>query len=451
MKALSFPGGIHPPDRKLPGYGKAVERHLPRGLLLFPMSQHIGAACSPVVKTGDRVLRGQKLADSEDFVSAPILSSVSGAIRDIADHMTISGRRELCIAVENDGRYELGSNLEPHEDYHRLSAAECRKIIREAGIVGMGGATFPTHVKLSPPPDKKIFYIIANGAECEPWLNSDNRLMLEHPGEILLGLKICLHLFPEAKGFVAVEDNKPDAAAHLEENLRSQDDGRISIAVLPSLYPQGAEKMLIYSLTGRKVPIGGLPADVGCIVLNVRTLYQIALAVTEGLPVEDRIVSVAGDVVEPKNLLVPLGTSVRELLDAVGGFIETPAKVLSGGPLMGTAFSSLDVPVVKGTSSIVALSPRSGLLPPETNCIRCGRCVAACPMCLLPSTLDFFVRGKAYEEFERYGGSSCIECGCCSYVCPADRRLVWAFREGKSAYRQLVRQKEISRKSGDKA
>lgn len=428
----TFRGGIHPPDNKALTSGKEIETLTPSGDLVYPMSQHIGAPCSPVVKKGDRVLVGQKIGDTEAFVSAPIMSSVSGTVKEIGMRMTVSGGTDQCVVVENDGQYEAGASLVPHGDFKSLDPKECIKIVREAGIVGAGGATFPTHVKLSPPPDKKIKWVIVNGAECEPFLNCDNRLMLENPVPIVGGLEICMHIFPEAEGIIAIENNKPDAIANMEKEL----SGRGSRArVMPHKvkYPQGAEKMLIYTVTGQEIPSGALPAEVGCLVMNIRTLYQIWRAIIDGAPVTDRIVSVTGDVIaNPKNIQAPLGTSVRELIDFAGGFTEEPARLLSGGPMMGLSMRSIDVPIVKGTSGILALSAQAASGLEESNCIRCARCVTHCPMGLQPTLLDQVVRLREYGEFEAAGGFNCIECGCCSYICPARRHLTQSMRDGKA-------------------
>jgi electron transport complex protein RnfC len=432
MSLPTFRGGIHPPESKVLTRNKEIEELTPKGELIYPMSQHLGAPCAPIVKKGDRVLVGQKIADTEAFVSAPIMSSVSGTVKEIGNRMTISGALETCVVVESDGQFEYSAPLLPHKDFRELEPKECVKIIREAGIVGMGGATFPTHVKLSPPPGKKIKWILVNGAECEPFLNCDNRLMIEHPEPIIGGLEICLHIFPEAEGIIAVENNKPEAIKRLTGEL-SEHSANIRVVPHEVKYPQGAEKMLIYTITGQEIPPGALPAEVGCLVLNVSTLARIWHAVIDGMPVLDRIISVTGDaVVSPKNIIAPLGTSVRELIDAAGGFVCEPARILSGGPMMGISMRSIDVPIVKGTSGILALSPKSAPTFDESNCIRCGRCITACPMGLWPSALDRAVRLRQYSTFEQNGGMNCIECGSCTYACPSRRFLTQSCRDGKA-------------------
>ena len=430
MKLLTFKRGIYPPHGKHFTENKKIENLMPKGNLIFPMSQHIGAPCEPLVKKGDRVLVGQKIGEAKGFVSSPVYSSVSGIIKDVAPMPHLSGSKILSIIVENDNLYEESPFTLNNEDYKNLSKENLLKIIQEAGIVGMGGATFPTHVKLSPPPDKKIDYIIVNAAECEPYLTCDHRLMLENAFEIVEGLKIILHMFPNVKGYIAIENNKLDAVDVMKKAVKNIPN--IEVAVLKTKYPQGAEKQLIYAVCEREVPSGKLPADVGCIVQNVGTVFEIYNAVIKGRPLIERIVTVTGEAVkEPKNLRVKLGTSFNELIDACGGFNEEPIKIISGGPLMGITISTLDLSVTKGTSGILCLTKKQAVLPEESSCIRCGRCIEACPMNLLPSMLDSLVKRRDYEAFEKCNGMDCIECGCCTVVCPAKRHLTQSCREGK--------------------
>ena len=401
------------------------------------MSQHIGAPCSAIVKKGDAVLVGQKIADTEAFVSAPIYSGVSGTVKEIAPKMTIAGSIENCIVIESDGKYEKAPSL-LEELGHKPEVSEYVKLIRNAGIVGMGGACFPTHVKLSPPKDKVIKWIIVNAAECEPYLSCDNRLMIESPDEIIRGLQYVLEIFPNAEGVIAIENNKPEAIATMTEHNKNP---KIKIMPHKVKYPQGAEKMLIKTVTGQEVPlVPALPADVGCIVLNTRTTWQICKTIEEGLPVVERVISVTGDAVnEPKNLQVPLGISVRKLIDACGDFKEEPLKIIAGGPMMGLAMRSVDVPVVKGTSGILALTSKLAYIAEESACLRCGKCVEACPMHLEPTLLDHAVRKRDYETFEAHGGMNCIECGSCAYSCPASRHLVQSYKNGKAAVNEARR------------
>ena len=440
MRLPTFWGGIHPPQNKDLTVNEGIEPYLPQGELVFPMAQNIGAPCSPVVAKGDKVLVGSRIGNNDAFVSAPILSSVSGTVKDVTMRMTTPGMLENCVVVENDGLYEMAPEWKPMENYESADPKEYVKRIREAGIVGFGGATFPTAVKLSPPPDKKIKCLIVNGVECEPYLNCDNRLMLEETERVVKGLQLVMRLFPDAQGVIAIENNKPAAVARMDEALTKLSADKISVRPLTVKYPQGAEKMLIEALTGQEYVMTALPADVGCIILNVRTIYQIYMAVAEGIPATKRIVTVTGDAVaHPRNIEVPLGTSVRELVDFCGGFKEQPVKILSGGPMMGISMRSIDVPVVKGTSGILALTAKSAMLKPITPCLRCGRCVTACPMGLVPNVLEPLVLERLYTRFEEEGGMNCIECGSCTYMCPANRPLTQGCRDGKASVMAMRR------------
>ena len=437
MNLPTFLGGVHPPEGKTLSEGKAIETLRPTSsgqMFVYPLSQHIGAPCAPVVAKGDRVLAGQKIADTEAFVSAPIYSAVSGTVKDIALKLQVAGKFEDCIIIESDGTYEKAPSL-IDELGHKPQPSDYVKLIRDAGIVGLGGACFPTHVKLRPPKDKPIKWVIVNAAECEPYLTCDNRIMLEEPDALLKGLEYALAIFPDAEGVIGIENNKPEAIKTLTEHNKNP---KIKIQPLTVKYPQGAEKMLIKAITGQEVPlVPALPADVGCIVLNVQTTWQIFRTIEYGEPITTRVITVTGDIVaSPKNLRVPLGISVKELLDACGGFTEEPVKLLAGGPMMGLAMRSIDVPVVKGTGGLLALGKKSAYLAEESACIRCGKCVEVCPMHLEPTLLDHAVRQRDYETFEGHGGMNCIECGSCAFMCPASRHLVQSYKAGKDHVNQ---------------
>lgn len=432
MNLLTFKKGIHPPHGKYLSEKKKIEEYTPKGDLVFPLSQHIGAPCEALVKKGDRVLVGQKIAESKAFVSSPIFSSVSGTVKNIAPVTTPSGVKVMSIIIENDGEYENINSEQIKRDYNKLSAEEIREIVKNSGIVGMGGAAFPTHIKLSPPEDKEIYSIIVNGAECEPYLTCDHRLMLENGENIIEGLKIVLKLFPKAKGYIGIENNKLDAIEVMKKLVENEQN--IEVKALKTKYPQGAEKQLIYSITKREVPSGKLPADVGCIVQNISTMNAIYKAVVLGIPLIERVVTITGEALcEPKNFKVKLGTSVRELIEACGGFKEDPVKIISGGPMMGMTISTLDIPIMKGTSGILCLTKEGAVLPEPSNCIRCGRCVQACPMELIPCKLHSLANRHELEDFESFNGLDCIECGCCTFICPAKNHLVQSIRTAKRA------------------
>jgi len=431
MELLTFKKGAHPLHGKHFTEQKPIEDLLPKGDLVFPMSQHIGAPSEPLVQKGDRVLAGQRIGEAKGFVSAHIYSSVSGTVKNIAPILTPGGTKANSIIIENDGEYEEAVFEKP-KDYNEMTSQEIIKLVQDAGIVGMGGAGFPTHIKLSPGPDKKIDYIIVNAAECEPYLTCDHRMMLEEGKYIVEGLNIILRIFPEAKGIIGIENNKMDAVKAMSDLVKESGFKNIEVKVLKTKYPQGAEKQLIYAVTKREVPSGKLPADAGSIVQNVDTVREIYNAVVLGRPVMTRVVTVTGEAVrEPKNLRVKLGTSWSELLEACGGFKEKPVKLIGGGPMMGMTVSTVNLPVVKGTSGILALTEKEAVLPEESPCIRCAKCVQACPMNLLPCTLDSLSRRQELDQFEQKNGIDCIECGCCTFVCPAKRHLIQTIRNAK--------------------
>lgn len=421
MALLTFKGGIHPDDGKSLAKDKAIVEVKPKGNLVYPLSQHIGAPASPIVVVGDHVLKGQKIAEAGGFVSAPIYASVSGTVKAIEPHFNPTGAKVNCIVVENDGEYEE-VEYAPVKPLADMTKEEILNAIGEAGVVGMGGAGFPTRVKLSPKEPEKIDYVIANCAECEPYITADYRRMMETPELLVGGMKVVLSLFDNAKGIFAVEDNKPDCIAKLKELVK--DEPRMEVMALKTKYPQGAERQLIYATTGRAINSSMLPADAGCVVDNVETMINIYKAVVKGLPSMERIVTVSGDAVnEPGNFKVLFGTNQAELVEAAGGFKGEPKKVISGGPMMGFAMFTLDTPVTKTSSSILCLSRDAVAEFEPTACINCGRCVDACPSRLIPSRLADYAEHHNEEQFTKLNGLECVECGCCSYVCPAKRQL----------------------------
>lgn len=417
----TFTGGIHPYDGKDLSKDKPIKDILPKGDLVYPLSQHIGAPAVPIVKKGDRVLTGQKIAEAAGFVSAPIYATVSGTVKAIEPRRVTVGDSVNAIVIENDGQYEEVDygECKPLEE---LTKEEIVKKVQEAGVVGMGGAGFPTHVKLSPKEPDKIEYVIGNCAECEPYLTSDYRRMLEEPQKVIDGLKCVLALFDNAKGILAVEDNKPDCVKLLKE--LTKDEPRITVKALKTKYPQGAERQLIYAVTGRAINSSMLPADAGCIVDNVDTLVAINSAVRENKPLMYRIVTVTGDAIaDPRNFRVRIGTNYHELVEEAGGFKKEPEKIVNGGPMMGFAIFDLDIPTTKTASALLCLTHDEVSEKEESPCINCGRCVDACPGRVVPSRLaDFAARGDK-ENFEKWNGMECCECGCCSFVCPAKRQL----------------------------
>lgn len=423
MGLLTFSGGIHPYDGKDLSKDKEIRDYLPKGDCVYPVSQHIGAPGVPLVKKGDHVFVGQKIAEAGGFVSANIHSGISGTVKAIEPRMTVNGTKVNSIVIENDGLFEeidFTQNIKPLEQMYR---EDVKDVIKEAGIVGMGGAGFPTHVKLSPKNEEAIDTIIVNGAECEPYLTSDYRRMLEVPEKIVTGLQIVINLFDHAKGMIAIEDNKPKAIKVLTDLTKNIDN--ITVNTVKTKYPQGAERQLIFANTGRQIHSAMLPADAGCIVHNIDTIVAIYNAVIEGRPLYERIVTVTGDAVnDTANFRVRLGTNARELIDAVGGFnIEDPEKVISGGPMMGKAMFTLDVPVVKGSSALLCFREDIVSEVESSNCIRCGRCVEVCPGQVMPNKLATLASQGRIDEFLKYEGMECCECGCCSFVCPAKRHL----------------------------
>lgn len=433
----TFRGGVHPNSHKKDTCAKPIVELAPPAELVYPLSQHIGAPAVPCVKTGDTVLMGQKIAEAAGFVSANLHASVSGKVKTIEKRLHPNGLMMESIVIENDFADQLDPAIfEAEQDYKNLSPKELISLIQEAGIVGMGGATFPTHVKLSPPAEAAIDYVIVNGSECEPYLTSDHRAMLETPREILIGLAIMLQIFGLDEGYIGIEDNKPDAIARMKEAAADFRDKTIHIVPLKTKYPQGAEKQLINAVTGRKVGSGQLPWQVGCIVSNIDTAASIMRAVTLHWPLMRRIVTLGGDALKtPMNYRVRIGTPFSHVIAQSGGVSEPPKKILMGGPMMGTAVPSEEVPVIKGTSGILVLGEHSAHLEQETACVRCAKCLYVCPMNLQPNLLDKMSRAGNFEALEKLHITDCIECGSCAFICPSRRRQVQQIRVAKARMR----------------
>lgn len=425
MKLPTFIGGVHPNDGKSFTKDSPVQKYLPKGEMVYPLSQHIGAPANPVVKKGDQVLMGQIIAEAGGFVSANIISSVSGTVKAVEPRVTVSGAKVQSIVIENDGNYTPVEGLGTLRDYTKMTKQEILDAVKAAGIVGLGGAGFPNHVKLMPKNPDAIDYVIVNGAECEPYLTSDYRMMLEAPEKIVEGVKIILQLFDNAKGVIAIENNKPEGIAALQKLVEKEE--RIEVMPLQVKYPQGAERNLIYAVTGRKINSTKLPADAGCIVDNVDTIIAIQMAVAESTPLMRRIFTITGTGIEnPGNYEVKIGTSYAELVEAAGGLKEGTQKVVSGGPMMGMALSTLNVPIVKTSSALTCMLKDEVAAYEESACIRCGRCVEACPSRLVPQKLMEAAESFDLARFEALHGMECYECGSCTYACPAKRPLTQA-------------------------
>ncbi len=431
--AFSFFGGVHPKENKWYACDKETQVYPAPDTVVIPMSQHIGAPCKPLVKKGDLVTVGQKIGDNQGLC-VPVHASVSGKVKSVGAMAHTNGSTVMSVVIENDHLDTLCEDIKPRtqEEVDALSNEELINIIREGGIVGMGGATFPTHVKLSGGIGK-VDTVIVNAGECEPFITSDDRLCREEPAKLISGLKVVMKIFGLKEGHIGIEDNKPEAVKALNACLCKEDG--ITVDVLPAKYPQGAEKQLIYAVTGREVPSGGLPAAVGCAVFNAATVKAIHDVVYDGMPLIKRIVTVSGDILmEPKNLLVPIGTSFNELIEACG-HSENPYKVLSGGPMMGAAQYDLSVPTIKGVNAITVLGKANKYDVQDSRCLRCGKCIDACPMKLMPVLMYKSIQSNDIQEMKDNDIMDCIECGSCAYTCPASVPLVLGFRVAK----QLIR------------
>lgn len=427
MSILTFKGGVHPYDGKELSKDVAVRKILPKGEVVIPLSQHIGAPATPVVEAGQRVLKGELIAEASGFISANIHSSVSGTIKKIEQRLAPNGSKVLSIVIENDEQYE---EFEYETKEGPWSKEYIREAVKDCGVVGLGGACFPTNVKLTPKDEDAIDYVIINAAECEPYITSDYRRLVEQPQEVIEGLKIMLMLFENAKGVIAVENNKPDVIENLKQLTANED--RIEVASLKTKYPQGSERHIIYAVTKRKINSSMLPADAGCIVDNVDTVYNIYQAVKFHKPLTERIVTVSGDGInEPCNLLVSFGTSHAQLVEEAGGMDENVEKIISGGPMMGQAMFTLDVPVIKGSSSLLAFKNDEIAHATMTNCLNCGKCAQVCPEGLICAKIAQAAVADDMEGFVKMHGMECIECGTCNYICPANRNITQSVRTMK--------------------
>ncbi|HED24079.1 MAG TPA: electron transport complex subunit RsxC [Firmicutes bacterium] len=433
MGSTVFKGGVHPDYHKEISASLAVTKMELPSKVVIPLQQHIGAPCEPLdgIEVGAEVKTGQKIAQSSGFVSAPIHASISGKITEIGLYNHPLGRPVQAVTIESDGQDRWVEDLKPAGDPALLTPQEIRKAVQEAGIVGLGGATFPAHVKLSPPEEKPIDIVIINGAECEPYLTADHRVMLEKPEKIVFGLKMMIKALGAEKGIIGIEDNKADAIQVMGQAVAEEDN--ISINRLHTKYPQGAEKMLILVTTGRRVPSGGLPMDVGVVNHNVGTAVAICEAIREGRPLIERVVTVTGEGVNrPANLLVRVGTLVNDVLETCGGLKEDTQKIILGGPMMGLAQPTTDLPVIKGTSGILALTSDDVYLAESSPCIRCAKCVDACPVQLLPTAIAQAAEHGLFKKAEKLHALDCFECGCCAYVCPSKIPLTQLIRIAKA-------------------
>ena len=426
-------GGVNVPHNKNTKELSCVRIPQPKTVVI-PMQQCIGAPCTPLVKVGDTVKVGQKIGDSDKFVSAPIHASVSGVVKAISDIRLSNGNLSTAITIESDGLMTLDENIKaPIVE----TKEELCKAVRESGVVGLGGAGFPTHVKLNVPEDKKIDTLIINAAECEPYITVDYREALDNSWDVLSGVYTLAEILKIENVVIAVEDNKPEAIKILKAVQKQSDtDQRLTtIMTLKSKYPQGAEKMIVYSATGRKVPLGGLPSDVGCIVMNIATVAFISRYLKTGKPLISRSLTIDGSAIkEPKNVRVPIGTKISEVIDFCGGFLEEPKKILMGGPMMGVAICEVDAPILKQNNAILAFKKDD--VKEELPCVKCGKCVEACPMNLVPSFLKKATDLKDTDKLKKLGITACMECGCCSYSCPSGIPLVQHMRLAKQYLRE---------------
>lgn len=436
-KAIAkFKGGVKVPHNKNTAEFESVFMEPPE-IVTIPMQQHIGGVCKPIVKKGDVVTVGQVIADSEAFVSAPIHASVSGKVKGIKPILMSNGQTCEAVHIKSDEQPVEFPEPKPIEIN---SKEDLIKAARDSGIVGIGGAGFPMHVKLVVKEDAPIDTLVINGAECEPYITSDYRESLEYPERIIAGMQLIMKHLNIAHGVVGIESNKPKGLKKLRDHLEdlADQDPSIDVLEIPSLYPQGAEKMLVYATTGRKIPPGKLPSEVGCLIMNISTISLLQRYIEIGMPLTHKRITVDGNIKHPQNVVVPVGTPIGDVIKFCGGLIDEPSKIILGGPMMGIAQFSQELPITKQTNAITILAKRQDL-PEETPCIRCGRCVEACPMSLLPVQIERLTHNNDLEGLKKLNVSACMECGCCAYVCPAGRRLVQAMKRAKQVEREAAK------------
>lgn len=440
MALRTFNGGIHPPEYKDLTETCAFEIMPPPEEIILPVSQHLGKDALPVVKKGDVVVAGQLVAKAEGFISAPIHSSVNGKVLSIGKEITPTGFPKDSIVIKTDGSSNSQINLLPPLNPETVTPDEIRRRVAEAGIVGQGGAAFPTYVKLSPPADKKIDVVILNGCECEPYLTRDYRFMIERPDDLIAGFKLILKALGVTRGVIGIENNKPEAIKILSEKVKNHSG--LEVISLKTKYPQGAEKMLIKAVNGKEVPPGKLPMDVGAVIQNIGTALAIYDAVVKGEVLITAALTVSGKGIKnPKNLLVPVGTPIQDVIDYCGGVTEDAIKIVVGGPMMGVAQFDLHAPVLKATSGILVLTKEEVSQSPETPCLRCGQCVSACPLNLVPTKLARYSQLQKFEEAEDADITVCMECGTCAYTCSANIPLVQWIRLGKQKVLQIQKER----------
>ncbi|MDY0234696.1 MAG: electron transport complex subunit RsxC [Gudongella sp.] len=426
---LTFKGGVHVPENKHFTEHKPIELAKMPQFAYIALHQHIGAPCDALVNVGDKVKIGQKIGESGAFVSSSIHASIAGTVKEIKAMYTPSGMKTKCVVIENDYSEEMYEQLKTN-DLSQLTAKEIIGIVKENGITGIGGACFPAHVKFSVPEDKPIDTVILNGAECEPYLTGDHRLMLEYPEAVVFGLKAIKKALNVENGVIAVENNKMDAIEALKSVIKPEDG--IEVVALKTKYPQGGEKSIIYAVTGRSLGTGALPMEVGCVVSNVATSKAIADAILLGKPLYERVVTVTGKgIKEPKNIMARVGTPLSELIEQCGGFQGKPGKIICGGPMMGITQFYIGAPLIKGTGGILVLTEEETVEEPVLPCIKCGKCIEACPSGLQPIFISAYALKNNYEKADSFNAMACVECGACSYVCPAKRPLAESIKNIK--------------------